>query len=231
MRIRLPFAFAFLIILLLASSAGLLPHSALPQAPASAQPYIPKQSDKALHFITFFALTGCFYFILDTARRRLIHLTLLVCTLVLGVGSEVAQGLLPNDREFDPWDVLANVLGSLCALGLASAYHRRSMERRRRAKYSALSGDGIDDEDVELGQTSGPGVYENEVEGQETGVVSVDGGRKQTVEEELDNWDENQPDDWDDDDETTTAGAKMTPATSSADSTEEPRRKEKLAVD
>lgn len=105
------------------------------------------------------------------------------------------------------------------------------MERRRRAKYSALSGDGIEDEDLELGQTSGPGLHGNEEEpGQETNVASVDGSRKQTVEEELDNWDENQPDDWDEDDETTTAGVKMTPATSSADSTEEPRRKEKLAV-
>lgn len=231
MRIRLPFAFGFLIILILASSAGLLPHSALPKAPASAQPYIPKQSDKALHFVTFFALSGCFYFILDTARKRLIHLTLIICTLVLGVGSEVAQGLLPNDRDFDAWDVLANVLGSLCALGLANVYHRRSMERRRRAKYSALSGDGIDEEDLELGQTNGSGVLGEEA-GQETGIVSVDGSSKrQTVAEELDNWDENQPDEWDDDDETTTADPKMTPATSSADSSEEPRRKEKVAVD
>lgn len=52
------------------------------------------------------------------------------------------------------------------------------------------------------------------------------------MEEELDNWDENQPDDWDADDDditTTNDGTKMTPATSSADSTEEPRKK--LAAD
>lgn len=161
--------------------------------------------------------------------------------MILGVGSEVAQGLLPNDRDFDPWDVLANVIGSLAALGLATSYHKRSIERRRRAKYSALTGEGIedDDEDLELGEGPGLGSSRTAAHEDEPGVVSLDGPRAsvsktKTVEEELDNWDENQPDDWDgdDDDNTTTndgTTAKMTPATSSADSSEEPRKK--LAVD
>ena len=156
----------------------------------------------------------------------------MVCTLLLGVGSEVAQGLLPNDREFDPWDVLANVLGSLAALGLANMYHLRSMERRRRARYAALTGEGVDD-DVELGEGS---VTASGLLGQETGVVGIDGvdarSKSKTVDEELDHWDENQPDDWSDEEGATTndgTGAKMTPATSSADSSEEPRRK--VAVD
>jgi len=110
------------------------------------------------------------------------------------------------------------------------------MERRRRAKYSALTGEGLEaeeDADVELGE--GPGLSGREPGGeQETGVVSLDGsamGKGRTVEEELDNWDENQPDDWDDEDDATAhdGPAKMTPATSSADSTEEPRKK--VAVD
>lgn len=160
--------------------------------------------------------------------------------MVLGVGSEIAQGLLPNDREFDPWDVLANVIGSLAALGIATSYHKRSIERRRRAKYSALTGEGIDDgdEDLELGE--GPGLGSSRsAEEQETGIVNLDGpnagrSKTKTVEEELDKWDENQPDEWDadDDDNTTTndgTTSKMTPATSSADSSEEPRKK--LAVD
>jgi len=148
-----------------------------------------------------------------------IHLTLVVCTLLLGVGSEVAQGLLPNDREFDPWDVLANVIGSLVALGLASAYHRRAAERRRRAKFSALTGDGMEGEDLELGE--GVGLTED---GQETGVV------QRSVEEELDNWDENAPDEaWDEDDDVTTSqNTKATPSTSSAGS-EDPLKK--VAVD
>ncbi|KAG9777001.1 hypothetical protein ABEF95_000826 [Exophiala dermatitidis] len=225
MRIRFPFAIAFVVLLVFSSSIGLLPYSSLPSTPAAAQPYIPRQSDKALHIIFFFALTATFYFILDTSRRRVIHLTLVVCTLCLGVGSEVAQHLLPNDREFDPWDVLANVVGSLAALGLASAYHRRAAERRRRAKFSALAGDGVEGEDLELGEAVHRGPGSSTDDHQETGVVT------RTMEEELDNWDENVPDDaWDEEDDLAMSGqnTKVTPSTTSAGS-EEPAKK--LAVD
>ncbi|EXJ79251.1 hypothetical protein A1O3_08752 [Capronia epimyces CBS 606.96] len=225
MRIRFPFAIAFLVLLIFSSSIGLLPYSSLPSTPAAAQPYIPRQSDKALHFVFFFALTATFYFILDTTRRRVIHLTLVVCTLCLAVGSEVAQHLLPNDREFDPWDVLANVIGSLAALGLASAYHRRAAERRRRAKFTALAGDGLEGEDLELGEGTNGGLGGSDADAQETGVVN------RSVEEELDNWDENVPDDaWEDDDDITTNGqnTKVTPSTSSVGSEEALK---KLAVD
>ncbi|RMZ75525.1 hypothetical protein DV738_g5414, partial [Chaetothyriales sp. CBS 135597] len=212
MRIRFPFLISFIVILLLSSSLGLLPHSALPSTPEN----VPQHSDKALHFVAFFALTATFYFILDTARRRVLHLTLVVCTLVLSVGSEVAQGLLPNDREFDPWDVLANVLGSLAALALATSYHKRAAERRRRAKFSALSQDDIVD-DVELGQA--PRVSQ-----------TTDELPTRTVEEELENWDENLADEvWDgdgdqdeDEDEATGRETKLTPPTSSAGSEETP---------
>lgn len=155
----------------------------------------------------------------------MIHITLVVCTLLLGVGSEVAQGLLPNDREFDAWDVLANVIGSLAALGLASAYHRRAAERRRRAKYSALTGDGLEGDDLELGEGANGQLGRPNTDDQETGVVP------RTVEEELDNWDENVPDEaWDEDDEVTTSGqnTKVTPSTSSVGSEELPK---KVAVD
>ncbi|RMD40198.1 hypothetical protein DV735_g4931, partial [Chaetothyriales sp. CBS 134920] len=210
MRIRFPFLIAFIVILLLSSSLGLLPHSALPSAPEN----VPQHSDKALHFVAFFALTATFYFILDTARRRVLHLTLVVCTLVLSVGSEVAQGLLPNDREFDPWDVLANVLGSLAALALATSYHKRAAERRRRAKFSALGQEDVID-DVELGQA--PAISQ-----------PADELPTRTIEEELENWDENLADEvWDgvqDDDEDEAAGkeTKLTPPTSSAGSEETP---------
>lgn len=137
----------------------------------------------------------------------------------MGVGSEVAQGLLPNDREFDLWDVLANVLGSLAALGLAGYYHKRAAERRRRAKYTALTGG---DGDLELGDTL-PSARE---EPQETGVIGV-APTHVSVEEELDNWDENAADDWDEEDDR--IDAKMTPATSSAGSEEPPVKK--IAVD
>ncbi len=162
----------------------------------------------------------------------MLHLTLFVCTFALGVGSEVVQGLLPNDRDFDPWDVLANVVGSLVALGLASAYHKRLTERRRRAKYSALTGEGVEgDEDLELGEGGiglGPSSPDDE-EGQQTGVVPVP---PKTVEEELENWDENVVDDaWDEEDDataTSTTGTKITPASSSVGDEDAPK---KVALD
>lgn len=54
-----------------------------------------KQSDKALHFVAFFLLTLTFYWILETSRRKVLQLTFTVCTVVLGIASEVVQGLLP----------------------------------------------------------------------------------------------------------------------------------------
>ncbi|KFY19693.1 hypothetical protein V491_04282, partial [Pseudogymnoascus sp. VKM F-3775] len=112
-------------------------------------------NDKALHFLTFFLLTLCFYWILDTSRRRTLNLTLSVCTALLGVGSEFLQAILPNGRDFDAYDILANVVGSLAAVGLSTWYHKRMVERKRlRKNYSAVPGeDG--DMDLELGEGSG----------------------------------------------------------------------------
>lgn len=109
-------------------------------------------------------------------------MTLVVCTLGLGVGSEFVQSFLPNDRDFDMYDIVANVVGSLIGVSLCSWYHRRMLERRRQLKsYNAVPGE--DGADVELGQDH------------ETGIVA---GQIQpmTLEEEVDSWDENATDDW-----------------------------------
>ncbi|KAK7521489.1 putative VanZ domain protein [Phyllosticta citriasiana] len=182
MRIRKVPAGAFAAFCLLAAAGGF----GRQQIPSY------KQSDKALHFITFFLITLCFYWIIETNRRRVLHLTLFVCPLLLGVGSEVVQGLLPNDRQFDPWDILANAVGSLSAIALCSWYHKRMLERRRQAKlYHAVPGEDNDEVDLELGEgTSGSR------HGQESGVIREGGEGGMSVEEELDNWDEN-AEDWD----------------------------------
>ncbi|KAL1614987.1 hypothetical protein UCDDS831_g07953 [Diplodia seriata] len=182
MRIRKAPAGAFVVICLLASAAG-FGRSQLPQY---------KQSDKVLHCVTFFLLTLCFYWIVETNRRRLIQMTLFICTLGLGIGSEIIQGLLPNDRNFDPFDILANIVGSVAAVLLSSWYHKRMLERKRRNKhYQAVPGDDVD---VELGENMRDGGDDGEAAGgQESGVVR---DPAMTVEEELDNWDENAEDDW-----------------------------------
>ncbi|KAF7560078.1 hypothetical protein G7046_g4059 [Stylonectria norvegica] len=166
----------FLLLLVLAAYAGL--------TTLQLAQYV---NDKVLHFATFFALTVVFYWIVDTNRRRTLNMTLVVCTLVLGVGSEFVQSFLPNDRDFDLYDIVANVVGSLAGLGLCSLYHKRMLERRRQHKqYNAVPGEEQDD--VELG------------EGHEAGITdSLDNARaSRTLEEEVDNWDENEVDNWDD---------------------------------
>ncbi|KAL5357877.1 hypothetical protein BJX96DRAFT_29304 [Aspergillus floccosus] len=191
MRIRYPFAGAFLFLLILAAYIGLLPHNDSSSIPSQLQP-----NDKFLHVVTFFLLSLVFYWIPDTTRRRTLQLTLLVCTVALGIGSEILQGLLPNGRAFDPFDLLANLVGSLGAVGLCSWYHRRMLERRRKARFGAL-GDGAaddDDGDVELGLRRGDS-HDGAAEGlgpQESGVM--------TLEQEVDNWDENAVDNWDTED-------------------------------
>ncbi|CAK4032307.1 related to domain [Lecanosticta acicola] len=189
MRIRTPFAASFGVLLFASAYLGLTTEK------------IPSygQSDKGLHFVSFFLLTLTFYWILETSRRRVIHLTLLFCTAGLAIGSEVAQALLPNGRDFDPFDILANVVGSTCALLLSSWYHKRMLERRRKNKhYDIVAGDEegeVDPErDVELGEGVGLG-------NQETGSVPADtngqasaGAKSTNVTEELDNWDENDED-------------------------------------
>lgn len=184
---------AFAVLLLLAAYIGLLPHSPPPEDGEQSNPTIPanlQPNDKFLHLVTFFLLSIVFYWIPDTTRRRTLHLTLLVCTIFLGVGSEILQAVLPNDRAFDPFDVIANIVGSLGAVGLCSWYHKRMLERRRKARYGAF-GDGTG-EDVELGTRPSANGEETELGPQETGVT--------TLEQEVDNWDENAVDDWDTED-------------------------------
>jgi len=181
MRIRTYPAVAFAVIFLLAAYLGLGDPRLLSY----------KQSDKFLHFFTFFLLTLFFYWIIETNRRRTLHLTLFVCPLVLGVGSEIVQGLLPNGREFDPLDVVANVAGSLLAVGACLWYHKRMMERKRRAKSLNMDSADIGDIDVELGEG---------ISGQESGIAVA-----QTLEDEVNNWDEN-AEDWDDDEQSASNG-------------------------
>ncbi|KAI9839063.1 MAG: hypothetical protein M1838_004406 [Thelocarpon superellum] len=174
MRIRLPFAGAFLVLLLVSAYVGL----------TSLQ--ITLVNDKVLHFVDFFVLTLCFYWVLDTTRRRVLNFTLVVCTAILGLGSEVVQGLLPNGRVFDVYDILANVLGSLAALALCSWYHKRMLDRKRQSKHYHMVPGEEEGGDVELGEG---------LEGRATDTNPT----APSLEAELDHWDENAEDHWDED--------------------------------
>ncbi|KAG6011969.1 hypothetical protein E4U43_008019 [Claviceps pusilla] len=153
-------------------------------------------NDKAIHVITFFALTVAFYWIVDTNRRRTLNMTLIVCTLCLGVGSEFVQSILPSNRDFDMYDIVANVVGSLAGVGLCSLYHKRMLERKRNKKmYNAVP--TAEEEDIELGATQETGIM----------VADVDPLQARSLEEEVDNWDENAADDWDDEEPTAPVGS------------------------
>lgn len=180
---------AFGFIILVSAYLGLSPHND-PESGDSNIPPSLKLNDKLLHLITFFLLSMTFYWILDTTRRRTLHITMVVCTLALGIGSEVLQALVPNGRSFDPFDVLANIVGSLGAVGMCTWYHKRMMERKRKSRFGAML-DGNRD-DVELGVTNGNG----NIGEQETGTTRV-----RTLEEEVDNWDENAVDTWEEGEE------------------------------
>lgn len=168
--------------------------------------HLPEVNDKVLHFVTFFLITTCFYWIIDTSRRRNLHFTLIVCTGFLGIGSELLQGVVPNERIFDVYDIVANIVGSLTALALSAWYHKRMIDRKRAARgYGAVP--GADPElDVELGASVGDGAaHVAALDEQESGIVPahVAPATTPTLEAELDNWDENEPDAWDDDDPVT----------------------------
>ncbi len=111
---------------------------------------ISQVNDKVLHFVTFFILTLTFYWILDTTRRRTLNFTLLLVTVGLGLGSEALQAILLKDHLFDPFDILANIAGSLLALGLCTMYHKRMLDRRRRAKGYGLVPQNGEDGDLEM---------------------------------------------------------------------------------
>jgi len=201
MRIRIPFAGAFFVLLLLSAFLGL-----------SSVQIPPSINDKVLHAATFFVLTLVFYWIIDGSRRRVLNLTLSTCTVLLGVGSEFVQVVLPNGRNFDLYDIVANIVGSLAALALCSWYHKRMLERKRVQRYQLVSGE---EGDVELGE--GGGGERVEDGGQETGVV------ERTLEEEVDNWDENAEDHWEGEEDgqgggdSTSGDGQKTPSRSSAD--------------
>lgn len=120
MRLRLSFGAVFLVLVLVSAYLG-FSDTTMPV------------NDKAMHFTAFFALTTAFYWIVETTRRRAINTSLLVCTVLGGIGSEFLQAFLPY-RAFDAFDIVANLIGSGLAVLLNTLYHRRMLERKRSAR-------------------------------------------------------------------------------------------------
>jgi hypothetical protein len=110
--------------------------------------------------------------------------------------------VLPNDRRFDLYDIVANIVGSLAGLGLCSWYHQRMLERRRvRRQYNAVPGE--DEDDLELGEGHETGVTDREVEPEPEPELQPEPlpPVTRTLEHEVDHWDENAMDDWPEDED------------------------------
>ncbi|KAK6463762.1 hypothetical protein DFJ63DRAFT_313068 [Scheffersomyces coipomensis] len=98
--------------------------------------------DKLIHFVTFFVLTTEFYFVFDTklkSLKTLRYITLSICTIAGGIGSEIIQSLVNPNRIFDPLDIAFNISGSLLSVGLSSWYQssaiKKSKEQRNRYRH------------------------------------------------------------------------------------------------
>jgi len=116
-------------------------------------------NDKLLHFICLGVATGVFYFIFDVEedarriwfwRRSPLIFTGVVCFFLGGFISEVVQSSLPQYKEFDFMDVVANLLGS--SIGLYISYNLELYYRHRREisrLYRPLNMDAMSDEEDE----------------------------------------------------------------------------------
>ena len=79
---------------------------------------------------------------------------------------------------------MANLVGVIAAVAMCAWYHKRMLERKRKSRgYHLASGTIATDRDVELG-----GLDSRETNSQTSRVGNI--------EQELDNWDENDEDEW-----------------------------------
>ncbi|GAA6059152.1 hypothetical protein JCM10212_003899 [Sporobolomyces blumeae] len=151
LRIRPCFLLLTVQSLVLLSLLGFHPTLATHLAP----PRVPF-SDKVLHFFGFLVATTLFYHVWvveDEARRNPWWrwwnegVCLVVCCGVGGIGSEYVQSLLPY-KTFQPFDIVANVVGSALAIWGCHRWtveHRRELELRR--LYVRMGEVGLEDED------------------------------------------------------------------------------------
>lgn len=100
--------------------------------------------DKLLHFVTFCILTVEFYFIFDTQFKSLKvirYLTFAICTISGSIFLEVLQHLVNENRTFDVYDILSNILGSTLGLVLCVCYlnYKKGIAKRERLKYHRVA--------------------------------------------------------------------------------------------
>jgi len=76
--------------------------------------------DKVVHTVLFFIFTGISYLALNLNR-----IFLFIIPVLTGLLIETLQHILGFGRTFDPYDVLSNVLGTICMLVLITFLEKR----------------------------------------------------------------------------------------------------------
>ena len=85
--------------------------------PSNFQSHSVFQYDKIGHFLMFFGWTLMFGLSWMIRKKNSIKLWVVFLTgLIFGIAIELTQGVLPYDRHPNPYDVIANGIGSLAAI-------------------------------------------------------------------------------------------------------------------
>jgi len=80
--------------------------------------------DKVVHALLFFVFTGIFYLALNPNK-----IYLFVIPVLTGLLIETLQHTLGLGRTFDPYDILANSLGTICMLALILFLEKRRLSQ------------------------------------------------------------------------------------------------------
>ncbi|KAF9082778.1 hypothetical protein BGX29_006986 [Mortierella sp. GBA35] len=129
------FLFVFLVLLqgLFLAALGFLPTDKIPYHEVLPQ-------DKILHCTGFLILTFLTFFIWDRPRRLHNVLLTAIPVGVLAFGSEILQPVLSPTRAYDSHDIVANVIGIVIGLLLATVmdHLREARYSRRQVQYEVL---------------------------------------------------------------------------------------------
>ncbi|KAG0068788.1 hypothetical protein BGZ89_004071 [Linnemannia elongata] len=129
------FFFIFLVILqgLFLAALGFLPTDKIPYHENLPQ-------DKILHSSGFLILTFLTFFVWDRPSRVHNVLLTVVPVGVLAFASEILQPVLSPTRAYDSHDIVANVIGTIIGLLLATVvdHLRERRYSRREVQYEAL---------------------------------------------------------------------------------------------
>ena len=95
--------------------------------PASGTPTVEiPYADKIVHAGMFVVLTGCFYIEYLICKNSLPNtLYVLIAVILFAVLTEVLQSFTP-DRTMDVWDLVADLIGSIVAIGIIKLWKTKN---------------------------------------------------------------------------------------------------------